>query len=1632
MPHDANQPKGWRGEGNQPKRTPKYGWKPKSAGIEKSLLMRRLTQVSLALSVFMCIAIIVFMYYLLSRPQLTSIIVVSAQPSTDAANLRAPLDFHGWEGCKKLIHYVKETKDTTKDFENAEILPKNNAPFVLSNDKLSELVALVNDNKTSTKVIIYFGLLGFAGENGPCLFGSHGEIIQVRKIIEELAKVAGEKKEIVLLFDAARLPVAPELGILRNDFVRSCEDHLAKDLKGIQHLTVICSSSKDERAWNSDEWRCSAFLQQVLEALRGSAKAKSNSNEIQLNHFFETVKEQTVRWTKLRFDSVQTPTLIGIEKAPTPVIIVQRNTTTGGKHTPLDDKDTDHNTPGYNWVDKVHNQLELLEKHSRIAVDLAKARPHPAVYTPVSWRRFRELLVRLEQALRMSDNETATLLDGELTTLSNNIKGAQELKFRNVSETNTIWPVILANSTEQVRETAKLAKDKLSKSVTLTDPIPKQAETHLAYKLAEFWKDRDSSPPPELRKLALETRQLAERAALGCPENAPEYFYTERLWELLNSDLKKLDAQRRLAEDYLFSDGKENHDAAEKQLKEVKQEYERLIGKWQPLQKAWSTYHRAVSEASFLTKWHVYYGAEELQNQDSRERMKKLWKRIHDLEQELISVKQNNASKMMEGLDKTCREIDDFMSSEMTQFMEKVNAAVENTARTQVPRHQLELLLSCPWPIPSNSEAEKYLVDARVNAIIKTRQASRNLHGREKDSETPPRKNDLDKIVQYRGELINSMLDTINPRIKLFPFDGSPKSSIDLGKEIELFWRMLTTEEPGESKGEQADLNARYMLAFSAGAPKEVVLKLRDDQYRTLLRDHAKRICLDHWYDKNQQKPYFQTTAQRYLECEGFPVEPDEDLNKWLNSKPLSWKQTALNQKWTSELQRPWEIAVESLLGKQIDGRIALWADRKGNATAIDLKEGDKQRVSMPLQNARRTLTLEAKDVAGAESKEIKLVFTPRCYFRGQELEKDEPITVTRQPSLIVTEHAMKEEGGTFTLTKAKDLRLGLGHLAIVLDYSHSMRVSLDPNPKRNKDGEAIDWDWKREDSRIRQAISGLNKLLISLSENVDEIDISIRIFSEENDKTKSLQKSILKGDDDPLRDQSVKELTEQIDSTLMFVGTLKKQGDKRVLIHQENKEPQLTLDEFVDKLRDKVPYSSTPLLKSMVAAKKSLPPNIENATLLVLTDGADTSLGEVKKENDPRIEMLRQSFEKEFMNSGLSIKIILFSNDESEKKIAKSQFKRFKNDTSECVVTEAIDSQSLLEELKRSFRVKMQVFKNGKVVPSNEKDSQYFIAHEDKTPLGKLSYSPLLNGDHTSRVWINDKQQLSFEPGDHMFIRLKDANNKVKYTRELFKDVLKLSQGNIEQRFIQGEYDGKKTPWHLTVAENRDPGYLKLTLEHESHQLEPVGTPPVLSMYRPKFVWWNVKAVGEGGKEQQAQGTVQISNLNHYYAPAWEVFQGPTQDKMLNIQAWVSENTIQKESLPSFARSELKNENVLPLNNQTSISFEKHYLMDGTQRTPEKVPCLVVRYRFNENGPQRVWFEKPTGVKRSDHYFYPEAQTLTVYFSPFNPTDSPEEKLTLKYINLDDVTRQLTRPVVSANIPMNMNWPPGPDLNTK
>lgn len=1618
MPQDGNQPKGWRGDGNQPKRTAKYGWKPKSAGIEKSLLMRRVTQVSLALSVFMCIAVIVYIIYQLRPPEKTSIIIIAARPSADAINLQAPLDFHGWEGCRKLMHYV------SKDVAEAEILPRDNAPFSLTNETLPKLEALVRDNKTSKKVIIYFGLLGFAGQDGPCLFGSQGKVVKVRDIIEKLAPIAESTgRDVLLLFDAARLPVAPELGILRNDFVRSLEDTLGKDIRNMKHLAVICSSSPGERAWNSDEWGCSVFLQQVIEALRGATKAKSNSNDIKLTHFFDTVRDQTRSWSKLRFVSEQIPIRIVAEKMD-PVIVVQRN-----EFAKLNDTDKDHNAPGYEWVvgEKAETpfRLQKLKTNGEHAAELAKTRPHPAVYTPLSWRRYRELLVRLEQALRMNDNEAADALDLELSNLNKAIRAAQALKFSSVSPTSTIWPVVLAGSQDEVRMKAQQAIQILAKAPNLAEAVPIDAESHLAFKLAQFWDKRSNPPSKDIVKLAIETRQLAERAALGCPVDSAEYYYSERLWEWIQAELKVLDVKRRIAEDYLFSD---NHPAGEKILNEVKQEYAGMITKFKPLQSAWAMYHYAVSEATFLTKWHIYC-AEELQEKDSALRMQQLWGHIHRLEDDFRTVNLNTPVKEMEEVAKSCREIERLVKYEMKQFIESVRVNIEKATGSQNPRHQLELLLAFPWPIPKDSDTDRDMVEARLNSIIKTRLAGRDLHKTEGPSTNPTISKDLNKIVQYRGELMNSMLERENEN-----FDGSAQSALKLGNDLISRYQLMaddgTDKDKRLLKPELAEKAARYTLSFT-GVPREIALNRRDERYRTLLREHAKRICLDHWYNGKEQTPYFKKTASLYLDNEDFIVEKDPELIDLLEPRPLAWKPSRPEPAWTSELKRDWEIEVDNP-HKRIEGRIALWAEPKTGATAvkpgqspaIELSVDDLKRTSKPLNEAKSRLTLVARDIASVDVGKILLTFVPKAYFRGQELDGEVPITLSRQPALIVTEHTPKE-GGTFTLTKAKNLRVGLGHLAIVLDYSRSMRVS-------KKSVGDNDWDWKRDDSRIWQAISGLNTLLLNLSENVDDIDLSIRVFSEWKPETEALHKG-LKPDGDPLRDQTVKELTEKIESTLMFVGKLKKQGEKRVLVPQDSNKPQVTLDQFISQLKQLIPFSSTPLLKSMVAAKESLANN-ENVTLLVLTDGADTSLGELEKENDPRIEAISQSFQNKFADSGLSIKIILFTNDDTERKIARKQFKEFVNDKSRNSVRDAIDSQALLNELRESFKVRMQVTKNGQVVHSNEKDDpQYFIAREENTPLGSLVYSPFLTGDNISRVWINDKQQLSFSAGDHLFIKLKDAKNKVKYTRELFKDVLKLSQPEPSERYIQGQVDGKKLPWHLTVAENRDPGHLRVTLEHDSNLVESSeGTSPVLSMYRPNFVWWDVKAIGEGDKEQNPQGTVHITNLPYYLAPGWDIDQGPTQDKQLRIQAWVSENTVQKENLLTFDRGELKNDNVLKPSNRVAVSREKHYLTDGTQRTSDQVSCLVVRYRVTDHANQRVWFDiTANGVKRKDHYYFPEAQTMTVYFSPFNPDDAPDEKITLKTINLDELTRQLKKPVINARIPMNQSWH-GPSIDIK
>ena len=101
-------------------------------------------------------------------------------------------------------------------------------------------------------------------------------------------------------------------------------------------LVVMCGSGPGQRAWDSEEWRCGAFTQAVLEGLRGGA-APPNMTAISAWDLFDYVKRTTEKWTTANRPVGQTPILLpdpaagGRERAQLITVAVSR-----GDYVPAD------------------------------------------------------------------------------------------------------------------------------------------------------------------------------------------------------------------------------------------------------------------------------------------------------------------------------------------------------------------------------------------------------------------------------------------------------------------------------------------------------------------------------------------------------------------------------------------------------------------------------------------------------------------------------------------------------------------------------------------------------------------------------------------------------------------------------------------------------------------------------------------------------------------------------------------------------------------------------------------------------------------------------------------------------------------------------------------------------------------------------------------------------------------------------------------------------------------------------------------------------------------------------------------------------------------------------------------------
>ena len=779
---DAGGGAGWRPGGTGPaRRGPRPEWMPTAEAPKRH--GRRLKQFGLAGLTLGVLGLIGLLIWWLWPSRAPALVLVAAPPDKHAGRLDAPIDPYGWASAGRLEKWAADFRAGAPD------AMKPLAPTVTrldatpadpgdpgdraAKDLADRAAAAANKSKSA---VVYFGLHTGADADGPFLFTGGGGRLRVKALLQHLAEATRGKAALVVIFDPARLPAQPALGLIADDFVRGVK---ALDADIVQHdnLTVILGCDEGERGWESEEWQRTALAHSTIKGLSG--RAKDDGAIVSALDLFAFVKEDVSGWTRKNRPGPQTPVLlpagqVGVDRA-TAVPLV-----------PDFDLPAEDTPPG-----TAHDPLPELQRQWDGYDQLARQVPSPAAHTPRRWRRYRELLQRYEFVARSGEAAAGRALEDELKKEADALRAAIRPPIENSRTASTpLWhaatdhgaagpdlAALLPAEAEFLRAPgaatadAEFARkfqeatggaerktaaqvgyshDLIERAVKSTLPLATVApharllravwgdqlvrppETQLALMLGRFYAPAaagglvadplPAGPDPDRRvwQRALDTRRLAEEVAVGfSPRGPAAYPYSEAVWPVVRDAVAAADKDRREGEDLLFAPPTgPYHRQAWDALGRAADGYEKARGQAEQVRRALATRDEVTADLPHLGRWLAADGtaAQYTAAVD-------LWEKAHELAADLDKTPPVKPADLAAAADAVERPYRDLRAA----YDDKLKNV--SLAKLQAGWAEREQLLSVP-PLAGaadaaatrtnlvrvNRESTRYFNDARADA----------------------------------------------------------------------------------------------------------------------------------------------------------------------------------------------------------------------------------------------------------------------------------------------------------------------------------------------------------------------------------------------------------------------------------------------------------------------------------------------------------------------------------------------------------------------------------------------------------------------------------------------------------------------------------------------------------------------------------------------------------------------------------------------------------------------------------------------------------------------------------------------------------------------------------------------------
>lgn len=1470
----ANTNEAWRNAaGGPPRKGKQLGWKEEDPATTAGSGTRRTKMFILGVGGAAAVAGIVWLILLLMAGKRPGLIAIAADPTYEAskgvARLDVPYDPYGWHSAQRLLDWAKAV---AKDDNTPKALGEK--PYWLD-DQLDDWADQIGKEANIDPVIVYVALPGGVNRAGdPILYAGRDAAspvreadrpaVQLDKIIDKLDEKAPKKRKLLVLDVGRNLP-DPNVGEISSDFSRAVKKKLGAKIAANPTLAVVLAADENQRAWDSADLGMTALSYHLLKTLAQGA-GRENMASFRADELFESLRREVEQWSKNNRPTQQVPQMI-----PPPGEWDEGRKAKYAERKFF--KPADGGPPLADFVRPAPmTPPNELREEWRAAADLAGRLPRPATYTPVAWRRYRELLLRFEQATMAGDADAANNLRNPLKATRDEIERGLDLKVDAAGyllplAAGTGRPAPAAAGVDAAQRAATLAEAAAKAKAALNGDARTPVEVHLPAMLHHYVKEvlkaEKDEPLRDLWLPAMKARRLAEQAALGVRPGDDGLPYSERVWPDVRAQVRDADVSRRQGEDRMLGPP-DQAGTAPAAFQDATRKYQDALATAAALQAPLRLRDEVFADLPFLTRWLTETDDKSFNVAQANDALLKLWRDAYVL-----------ADRLDKPLDKVALGAAAKNVAELAQQLkERVDGVVKGpaTADAQTNWQSIEYLLLMPPPLVAPED--------RLKLVERARGISKKLSETptEVASNPPSTEEKVVRRLRAASESVSGgwgawafpQADLPKPRNDVAATD---KGLFDLTPDLTavLFAHRRRQADfdkypaGGPAEWAQAELFTRLAVPFAQLPTPEIATVNAWARWRDLLEGQAARVALDHWYNEAGQ-PYFSTTIagallrdadavnQRLPEARRAKTADAAEAERLAKAPPLKLSGEAEETlRWTTEPDRTFQYAVGPLPYPVPGEGVFNWFSTEPTLLAVD--GPPRTLIDLTGAGGARPVSVKAGPKIEDAANETRVAqIRAAGYFRGQRggLAAGTTVRVNRKPDLVVSEVRPTRDG---VLAVRADKDFDPGAVSILLDFSGSMTN-----------------DWAGGKSKKVQIVEILRELLRDLPRKTR---LSIRVFY--NNETLSGANPVSKRVFPPDRvdNANYPEVPRDASAIIDAIAALPASG-------------------------------ATPLVPTMEAAIRDFRDDAGNdyqgvRTLIVLTDGADTTKQEevfTKKEledgavvaakmsDEQRaqlVKLVQADVSRRFAREDVSIQMVIFGADDKEEKLGEEMFKKVEEFETPGRVYRAKGRADLKAEIEAALRPKPRLVRGGATIPPdkargvNIPASGLPITRTDQAA-GEISWRGYVVPDLANKYelrYFRSKQEVVFKSGDALCVRMgKAANGDVKFRREIYYK-------EVDPAAAAGRVDANHPRWFLSAPEygwrNATTNFLLATLALEdrpSAEVSAAGDWPAVvevAQVRPDFVWWEVARRGPAG-EERFPGTVYVHNLQGQRAPAWRL----------------------------------------------------------------------------------------------------------------------------------------------------------------